>query len=97
MQSALAEALGITVAELEAAKAEGQSIRDLAEENGVDRATLTAVKLAAKQDALAQAVADGIITQDEADQMLERLENRGSGKGFGGRRGGNGLRSGNTL
>ncbi|MEM7027958.1 MAG: hypothetical protein AAF629_00090 [Chloroflexota bacterium] len=95
MQSAIAEVLGLTVAELEAAKENGQSIRDLAEENNVDLATLSAAKLSVKADALADAVADGIISQDEADQMLERFENRGNGGRRGGR--GNGPRTDSTL
>ena len=83
MKSALAEALGVTVEELEAAKENGQSIRDLAEANNVDRETLKAAKDEVMQEVLAQAVVDGVITQEQADQFAER-----AGRGFGGKRGG---------
>jgi lambda repressor-like predicted transcriptional regulator len=74
--SLLAEALGMTVEELEAAFAEGQTLADLMTEKGLTAATLQANLQAAHQAAIARAVADGVITQEQADAIL-------SGQGFG--------------
>lgn len=89
MQAAIAGALGITVDELEAARAEGKRLPELAAELGVAlEDVLTAVK-AAHEAAILQAVEDGLITQEQADWMLER-HNNGMGMGMpgGGPRGG---------
>jgi hypothetical protein len=93
-QALLAEALGMTVDELEAALAGGQSLRDLMSEQGIDASTLQANVQAAYEAAVAQAVADGIITQAQADAILAdgmgfglfdhgRGHGRGGGRGFG--------------
>ncbi len=74
----IAGALGITVEELDAARAEGQSVADLAEELGVDIADVNAAVQAAKEEALAAAVENGDITQAQADRLL-------AGGGRGGR------------
>jgi hypothetical protein len=90
----LAEALGMTVDELEAALAD-QSLTDLMVERGIDSATLQANAQAAYEAAVQQAVADGVITQAQADEILAgsnfNLFGRG---GFGGRHGGRGGRGG---
>lgn len=79
-----ADALGITVAELDQAKEDGIRLGELAEENGT---TVEAVKdavNAAKEAMLQAAVDDGTITQEQMDEILE---------GNNGRRGGNGGRT----
>ncbi len=68
----LAAELGISVEELEAAIAEGKSLFTLADENEVDLADLKEAMTEARAEALEQAVADGVITQEQADWMLER-------------------------
>jgi transposase len=77
-----AEALGLTPEELFADLREGKSPAEIAEEQGVDVEALydamNAARGEAMQQALQQAVEDGRITQEQADQMLERLENRPS-------------------
>jgi hypothetical protein len=92
-----AEALGMTADELLAELQGGKSIADVANERGVDPQTIADSILASMKDNLAQAVADGKITQEQADQMLSRMEERATdldcAAPFGGRglpRGGNG-------
>lgn len=78
-----AQALGITPEELQAAREAGQSHRELIEELGLDRATLRENMQSAHEAAIQQAVADGVITQEQADQIQS-----GEGRGkFGGPRG----------
>jgi lambda repressor-like predicted transcriptional regulator len=86
----VAEALGISVADLEAAVAEGQTLSDLLDEQGLDSATYRENLAAAEQAAIAQAVEDGVITQEQADQLQDFGPGRfGFGSGRGGfRRGG---------
>jgi hypothetical protein len=67
----MAKALGITVDELEAAKEEGQRMPDLLEELGIDPEDFEANMQAVHEEVLQQAVEDGIITQEQADQILE--------------------------
>lgn len=84
----LAEALGLTVDELEAALAGGQSLADLMTAQGIDSATLMANAQAAYEAAVQQAVADGVITQAQADAILAGdsfgLFGHGGLRGFGG-------------
>ena len=70
----IADALGITVEELQAAHEEGTTLPDLAESLGVEMEVVEAAIEAARAEAIAQAVADGTITQEEADAMAERAE-----------------------
>jgi lambda repressor-like predicted transcriptional regulator len=79
----LAKALGMTVEELQAALAEGKSLSTLMGEKGLDAATVRQNLQAAYEAAIAQAVEDGVITQEQADQMQS-----GPGMMPGGGRGG---------
>lgn len=69
-QAVLATALGMTPEELDAAFAEGQTIRDLMDEKGLDAETLMTNAQAAYEAAVQQAVADGVITQAQADEIM---------------------------
>jgi uncharacterized membrane protein len=93
--AAAAETLDMTTEEVSAALAGGETLADLAAAAGVDiedvHAAIQAahaVELRAKIEA---GVADGSITQDKADWLLEGLEkgylNGPGGFGFGGPRG----------
>ena len=77
-----AEALGLTPEELFAELRTGKSLAEIAEAKGVEVQTvydaMNAARGEAMQQALQQAVEDGRITQEQADQMIERLENRPS-------------------
>jgi len=85
----IAEALGLTPNELfTESHDEGKTVVEIAEERGVDlsavKDTLDARRAEARQEAIQQAVEDGRITQEQADWMLEGIE-QGYGLGFGGR------------
>lgn len=80
-----AEALGITVAELEAARTAGKTLDEVLDEQGMDRATYRENLAAAYDAAIDQAVADGIITSEQAEQLRNRSsdDNNGGGRGPG--------------
>lgn len=81
-QAAVADALGMTVEELEAAREAGQDVRQLAEEKGIELETVHAAVEAARQTVIEQGVADGTITQEQADFLLEHPRpGRGPGGG----------------
>ena len=90
IQAATASALGITVEELEAAHSAGTRLPELAQEQGVDVADVQAAQQAVFEDAVAEAVADGAITQEQADELLSRPFSTqcGRGHGRGGQHGG---------
>jgi hypothetical protein len=75
----LAGLLNIDIDVFEAAIESGETIFTLAQEYGVDVEVLQAVMAEAHAEALAQAVADGVITQEQADWMLERQTMRYEG------------------
>lgn len=81
----VAETLGLSVEELEAAKEEG-TLEDLISEDDHE-AIRTAVQ-AAREEAVNQAVEDGTITQEQADELLEDGFGKCGGRGGPGRRGG---------
>jgi hypothetical protein len=87
-QEWLAEQFGMTVDELQAELEAGKTIDELAEEKGVD---LDAARIEAMKERIQQAVEDGTISQEQADWMLQGLEQGfmpgGRGFGFGGRGG----------
>lgn len=76
----MAQVLGVTVEELQAAKTAG-TMRDLVEASGLTQAEIMTAMQEAHAAAVAQAVADGLITQEQADALQ-------SGPGFGMMRGG---------
>ena len=82
----LADLLGISAEELAAAKDDG-SVRDLIEASGLTQEEIQAAMQEAYEAAVAQAVADGVITQEQADQLQE-MPGRGGHGGPGGQRGG---------
>lgn len=92
---AAAELLGMTADELSTQLWGGRTLADLADKAGVDLQTLRdaveaanqAAMEAAVRDAIEQALEDGYITQEQADWLLEGLEQgffpMGRGFGFG--------------
>jgi hypothetical protein len=94
--AAAAEALNMTTDELTAALQSGQTLEQIAEEAGVDfedvQAAIQAVRETELQERIEQALADGTITQEHADWLLEGLEkgflSGPGGFGFGGPHGG---------
>ncbi len=79
MHAAIAEALGMTLEEFEAALAEGKTPFTLASELGIDFADIRAAMSEVHAAALEQATADGLITQERATWMLSRQAAHGSG------------------
>ena len=85
MQAAIAEAFGISVEELQAREEAGDSLSDLAVEQGLTVEQFRDLQSQARTTAINAALEAGAITQEQADWMLERLENRqenGFGPGF---------------
>ncbi|TFV92930.1 hypothetical protein E4P40_00650 [Blastococcus sp. CT_GayMR20] len=72
-----AEALGMTDDELRTAlEPDGTSLADVAEAEGVEVDTLVDALVEAQQARIAEAVEDGRLTQEEADERLADLEER---------------------
>ena len=72
-----AEALGMTHEELHTAlEAEGATLAQVAEDRGVAVDPLVDALVTEEQEGIAQAVEDGRLTQEEADQRLADLEAR---------------------
>jgi len=72
-----AEALGMTEDELRTAlEPDGTSLADVAEAEGVEVGTLVDALVEAQQERIAQAVEDGRLTQEQADERLADLEER---------------------
>ena len=89
-----AEKLDMSVEDLHAQLIDGRSIAEVAEEQGVETQEIIDAYLAQLEENLTQKVADGEITQNQADWMLEQatervpeqLENAFDGRFPGGKR-----------
>ena len=80
----MAKALGIDTSKLEEALANGKRIPELLEEFGVDPEEFRESMQVAFEDAVQQAVSDGVITQEQVDQILNGgLDMGGHGHPFG--------------
>jgi len=86
MEKALAEKLGIDLATVEAAFDAGTPLYQVALEYGITAEEMPAFMLEVRTAASEAALADGVITQDQADRMLKGAgRGMGSGKMLGGR------------
>jgi hypothetical protein len=93
--AAIAQALGMTTEEVSAALTDGTTLEDLATTAGVDiadvRAAIQAAHAVDMRTKIEAGVADGSISQDKADWLLEGLDkgylDGPGGFGFGGPRG----------
>lgn len=83
MISAFASAVGLSVNEVNTQLANGQTFAQIAIAQGKTEADLPALWSQVRQEALSKAVADGVITQAQADVMINHMNNY-SGSGFGG-------------
>ena len=84
VEQALAEKLGLTEAQVEDALANGTTMVQLALDNGIAEADLPAFMSEVHQAAFDKAVADGVLTGEQAGWMLERMGGRfTNGYGFG--------------
>ncbi len=75
---AAAEAIGIEEADLKAAIDDGATIAEVAEQNGVSADDVVDAMVDAKEERIAEKVAEGRITQEEADEKLADVEARTS-------------------
>jgi len=80
MHAAIADTLGLSVEEFDAARAEGQTLWQIAEAQGVDVTDVWAAMDEVRAQAIQQALDEGLITQEQADWMSQY---GGPGKGFG--------------
>ncbi|MDI6907722.1 MAG: hypothetical protein QMC81_09625 [Thermoanaerobacterales bacterium] len=80
---AVAEALGMTVDELQTELEQGKKLSEIAQEKGVTADELHKKMVEARIQAIQQAVKDGKISQDRADEMIQRLQNAPQREGFG--------------
>jgi len=78
MDAAMADALGVSVEELQEMKEDGLNLRDHAEENDLSGEELAELMKDVHTSAVNAALEDGAITQEQADFMLSMV-------GFGGR------------
>jgi hypothetical protein len=86
MSNAFAQALGLTPEELETRRLAGDTLWVIAQEQGMTTEQFQEMMTTARTGAINQAVADGVITQEQGDFMLERMERmqeNGVGPGFG--------------
>lgn len=81
MVAALAEAFDMTPEELQAQFDQGKTAWDIAQEQGLTEEQFYALMVEARTTALQQMVAEGVITQEQADWMLSHMG--GFGGGFG--------------
>lgn len=81
MIAAFAEKLGVSVEDLDARLAKGETMADIASSKGLSADQFTTLMADARAQALDQAVKDGSLTQAQADWMKQR----GAGMMAGGR------------
>ena len=74
--SSVAEELGITGKELRTQVGDGTSIAQLAEEAGIDLQAIVDAALTERAEKVDEAVSDGRITQEQADDILARSATR---------------------
>jgi len=84
VEQALAAKLALTEEQVEKALAAGTPMYQIALDNGIAQEDLANFMNEVHQDAFAKAVAEGVITRERADWMLQRMQNMyQNGYGFG--------------
>lgn len=86
MEKALADKLGISEADVEVKFDAGVSLYQIALDNQVDPADISTFMQEVRNDAINAALADGVITQTQAEWMLQ-MHGNGIGAGMGAGRG----------
>jgi hypothetical protein len=82
VEQALAAKLGLTEAQVEDALASGRTMYQIALDNGIAETDLPTFLTGVHQAAFDKAVADGVLTQEQADWMLQHMQGM-YGNGFG--------------
>lgn len=77
VEQALAAKLGLTEEQVEAELVAGKPMYQIALDNGIQQEALTDFMNGVHQDAFAAAVKDGVVTQEQADWMQQRMQSRG--------------------
>lgn len=72
----VADALGMSAEDLRAALADGATIAEVAQEQGVDVQDVIDAMVTAHRERVDEKVADGTLTQEQADEILARAEER---------------------
>lgn len=97
MTESFAQALGVSVADLQTQLDAGKTMWQIATEKGLSEEEIKAVMVSARSNALNAMVADGTLTQEQANQRLQRMDRvkagglgagNCTGSGFQGGRGG---------
>jgi len=86
MVNAFAAALGLTPEELQTRLASGETMATIAQSLGLSLEEFRNLMIEARTDAINQAVANGVLTQECANWMLQRrnqMQNQVGGFGFG--------------
>ena len=83
VEQALASRLGLTEAQVEEQFAAGKTMYQIALDNGIKQEDLATFMNEVHQEAFANAVKAGVMTPEQADWMLQRMQNRGYGNGTG--------------
>jgi hypothetical protein len=83
VEQALAAKLGLTEAQVEEQFTAGKTMVQIALDNGIKQEDVAAFLSDIHKEAFANAVKAGVMTQVQADWMLQRMQNRGFGTGTG--------------
>jgi hypothetical protein len=84
VEQALAAKLGLTEKQVEEQLAAGKPMYQIALDNGIKQEDLASFMYEVHQEAFARAVEAGVITQERADWMLQRMQGMyQNGTGFG--------------
>ena len=83
VEQALASKLGLTEEQVEDQFAAGKTMYQIALDNGIKQEDLATFMNDVHKEAFANAVKAGVMTQEQADWMLQRMQNRGFGNGNG--------------
>ncbi len=83
IERALTSKLGVTEAQVDEQFAAGKSMYQIALDNGIQQVDVVNFIDEVHQQALANAVRDGVLTQTQADWLSQRMQNAGqNGYGF---------------
>ena len=82
MLQAFADKFGMTVEDVQAELDAGKTMWDIAESKGLSTDDFSSWMIEARTQALSQAVTDGLMTQEQADWMTQRMQQM-QANGFG--------------
>jgi hypothetical protein len=83
VEQALAAKLGLTEEQVEEQFAAGKTMYQISIDNGIKQEDLATFMNDVHKEAIVNAVKAGVMTQTQADWMLQRMQNRGYGDGTG--------------